>query len=86
MFDLWLRWVFVAPRRLSLFGEQWLLLQSTGSAIAPPGLTDRGMWGLPGSGNKLGCPAGRFFTTEPLGKPPTLFLIQNKGKQYWQTL
>jgi len=57
VFDLWLHWVFVATRRLSPVGVQWLLLQSTGSVIVPHGLRDHSMWDLPGSGNKLGSPA-----------------------------
>ena len=35
------------------------------------GLASHGMWDLPGSGIELASPAlvGRFFTTEPSGKP-----------------
>ena len=40
-----------------------------------------GMWEFPGSGIKPVCPAlaGRFFTSEPQGKPQSLFLYMYLG-------
>ena len=46
----------------------------TGSAIVANGLSfPQGMWDLPGSGVEPASPAlaGRFFATEPPGKPLT---------------
>ena len=39
-----------------------------------------GMWDLPESGIKLESSAlgGRFFTTEPPGKPPTFHILNHK--------
>ena len=66
-------------------------LQHTGSAVAALKLQSSscgilaylplGMWDLPGPGIKPTSPAlaGRFFTTEPPGKPFLLFFLRKGG-------
>ena len=71
-----------------LWGSRASALLACGPVLQLPGLEHslsscgarawllRGVWDLPGSGIKPVSPtlAGRFFTTEPPGKPEALFL------------
>ena len=86
----WPRWVFPAVHRLSLaVSSGCSLLRSTGCRRAGFNICSAGAqllcstWYLPGPGIEPMSPAlaGRFFTTEPPGKPYAfLFLSISVGK------
>ena len=71
---LWLCWVFITWAFLQVHKLQWLWLLAA-VIVLPGAQLLRGMWNLHRSGMEHVSPSlgGRFFTTEPPGKPWDLY-------------